>query len=599
MKKIKKFLCFYSLPLFSALLMAISYIPFPPYALFFCYVPLWLFALRQKRLWSILKGAWLCQFCATLLGFHWLAYTFREFGFFPWPLSVIGLLGFASFANLHIPIALGLWSYSQKFLSPFCETKKPLSSPPTQNHHKAQWSWIVLLGLPLYSALSMQYYPMIFEWHYGYSWFYAGWPAAQTAEIWGFRFLNSLTLFLNCLVLYIYLKWPKPLSLKPLLTLKKQAFWRTGVLWAWFRELKAYGHASHPLCPALYALALGTLLFLFLNILGLSLKNRWPEPDQTARVLIIQPNMENLNTIYRRSKKDPRAKALSQLIKKTDQFFKAGSPQNLDFILWPEGAYPYRIRHNQVTAQGNFAGRQAKKWQTPLLLSATGESPIGVTNSLFAFNQAGRLIQPPYDKTILLVFGEYLPGEKWLNWSKWLSYYGRSFKRGTGEHKTLDLNLKRPRAEALPLEKEEALGVRLGLQICYESLFDFFTRKLAQNKAQILINVTNDSWYGRGLEPYQHLYMTLPRAIEVRRPLVRGTNTGFSAVISAKGDILKKSAIYKEDSWIQEVPYYSDHRQSLWTSWGYYINTVFLWGLFCLLFFYALIQAFKKSKNPT
>ncbi len=586
MKKLKNFLCFYSLPLLSALLLATSYIPFPPYTLFFCYVPLWLFALRQKRLLPLLKGAWLCQFFATLLGFHWLAYTFREFGFFSWPLSVLGLIGFACFANLHIPIALGLWSCSQRFLSTFCEAKKPPSSLPTQKGHKGERGWLGLFLLPLYSALSMQYYPMIFEWHYGYSWFYAGWPAAQTAEIWGFRFLNTLTLFFNFLGLYVFLKAPKPL-----LTFKKQAFWQVG---AWCRELRAGWPTFHRRWgPGLYALALGLLLFAFLNLVGLGLKNRWPDPDQKARVLIIQPNTENLSAVYRRSKKDPRAQALSQLMEETDRFFKAGPPpQDLDFILWPEGAYPYRIRHNEGTAWDSFASRQAKKWQTTLLLSATGESPQGITNSLFAFNKEGQLIQPPYHKTILLVFGEYLPGEKWLNWSQWLPYYSRSFKRGEGQYKTMALSS----------------GLRLGFQICYESLFDFFTRELAQEKAQILINVTNDSWYGRGLEPYQHLYMTLPRAIEVRRPLIRGTNTGFSAVISAKGEILKKSALYKKDSWIQEVPYYSGDRQSLWTSWGYYINTGFLWGLFCLVFLYALSlakkqalkkQALKKSKNPT
>ena len=571
----------YFLPLLSALLMALSYIPFPPYALFFCYVPLWLFALRQKSVWSILKGAWLCQFFGVLLGFHWLAYTFREFGFFSWPVSILGLLGFASFANLHIPIALWLWFVSKKLMHKLCPTR---STTP------------FLFLLPLYSALSMEYYPMIFKWHWGYSWFYAGWPALQTAELWGFKFLNTLTLFFNLLSLSGYLLWTLP---------NKKA-----------KTLKNHKLADHKLADhrikALWVLGGGLILFILLNIQGIYLKHRWPEPDKTAKVLIIQPNIENLHWKFKKTKKDPRALALNQLIEETTPFFKEDTAQSAsrpDFVLWPEGAYPYTIRHNGRGHRALFLSHKAKEWQTSILLSANGKSPKGITNSLFAFDPKGQLIQPPYDKTLLLVFGEYLPGEKWLNWSQWLSYYGRSFKRGQGEHKTISIkptgflqsatldsvSTSRAVDKKLKIANNPSINTyRLGFQICYESLFDFFTRELAQEKAHILVNVTNDSWYGRGLEPYQHLYMTLARAIEVRRPLVRGTNTGFSAVISAKGQVLQKSKLYKKDSWIQEVPYHSGNKPTLFTSWGYYINTYVL----CLLLggFLACRLVFSRNR---
>ena len=559
MSQIKHFFCFYSLPLLSAGLMAISYIPFPPYALFFCYVPLWIFALRQKKIAPLFIGSWVCQFCATLLGFHWLAYTFREFGFFSWPLSLLGLLGFASFANLHIPIALMIWFLLQKLW----------------RHDWLCGSTLRPAVLVLFSALSMEYYPMIFEWHWGYSWFYAGWPALQTAELWGFKFLNTVTLFFNFLALWGYLLWWPARRRKAIIV------W--GVLLA---------------------------LFACLNVWGLYLKARWPKPDKKAQVLVIQPNIENLHRVFQQTKKDPRALALNQLVEETSQFYKVPrlntSPsrggQGPDFILWPEGAYPYHIRYREGQAFAPFLSQKAREWQTPLLLSATGESPLGITNSLFAFSANGKLIQAPYNKVWLLAFGEYLPGEKWFNWSHWLSYYGRSFKRGTGEYKTLDLTaLNKVSRPASPTKKKGNLqkhskAYRLGFQICYEGLFDFWTRDLAREKAHILVNVTNDSWYGRGFEPYQHLYMTLARAIEVRRPLIRGTNTGFSAVISAKGEILKKSALYKKDSYIQEVPYYSQNRQSLWTSWGYYINSWCLCLLTVILFSYLLIQGIKKNR---
>ena len=71
----------------------------------------------------------------------------------------------------------------------------------------------------------------------------------------------------------------------------------------------------------------------------------------------------------------------------------------------------------------------------------------------------------------------------------------------------------------------------------------------------MIVNLTNDSWYGTWAEPYQHLYMTLARAVEFRRPVVRATNTGISTVILANGDVLEKSPLQKEWTHIFNVPY--------------------------------------------
>ena len=74
-------------------------------------------------------------------------------------------------------------------------------------------------------------------------------------------------------------------------------------------------------------------------------------------------------------------------------------------------------------------------------------------------------------------------------------------------------------------------GLLLGPQICYEGLFPGFSRKLADQGAQVFVNVTNDSWFGTRAEPYQHLAMTLARGIEFRRPVIRATNTGISTAM--------------------------------------------------------------------
>ncbi|MDE0119250.1 MAG: apolipoprotein N-acyltransferase [Bdellovibrionales bacterium] len=571
MLKIKNFFLYYSLPLLSGLLMGTSYMPFPPWAIFFCYIPLWLFALKQTKLKPLLIGAWLCQFVGVLIGFNWVAYTIREFGFFPWPLAIIGLLGFASFANLHIPIALFFWFISQKKL-------KNMKMHPR----------LSLLLLPLLFALCIEYYPMIFKWNFGYTWLYAKWPAAQTAEIWGFQFLHTITLFFNLLFLCLF---------------KPKGIYLGEALGYIEKQLKTSNHITLiSFSKAVPILATWILLFISLNFYGQYLKERWPEPNQKAQVLIIQPNIENLSTAYNRLKTDPRPLALSKLIDETKKHFNTKTPP--DFILWPEGAYPYQIKYdnkkilenikfNNLANKGKKPGSYKKttlpeyhkyirKWQSPLVLSATGKSSKGISNSIFVFGKDGQLVQAPYHKTLLLAFGEYLPGEKWLPIEKWLPYYGRSFQRGTGENKVTKLN-----------------GINLGFQICYEGIFDFFTRNLAKEGTQVLVNVTNDSWYGSWQQPWQHLYMTLARAIEVRRPLIRGTNTGLSAFISAKGEVENISTLNTATGWMQEVPYYSmeNNKQSVFTLWGYYINSYFLWGLFFLLFVFYLIRLLSPFMN--
>ena len=613
--------------------MGTSYIPFPPWAVFFCYVPLWIFALKQERIKPLLIGAWLCQFIATLIGFNWVAYTIREFGFFPWPLSILGLLFFAGFANLHIPIALFFWFVTKKKI--LKTVSQGAGGDLSQKIKKPVLiSLIIFLTLPLYSALVMKYYPMIFGWNFGYTWFYFQWPAVQTAEIWGVQFLHTLTLFSNLLFLYVFLLNMRNWKINSLLETEYEK--QEGFFFIFhypkmyvpvFPETEHHQSTFYKLYQQLTNRHIWMLLFWIacfvgLNVYGWYLKNRWPEPDQTASVLMVQPNLENLSYLSKKFHTDPRPFTLKKLIKETfstiaepsklpkpselsaplnrlnrgTQWFskpsfglvepseptKSSGPielrQKIDFILWPEGTYPYAIKHNTKTARSNPAQDQAKKWQTPIVLSAIGQNGKRITNSVFVFNEDGKMVQAPYNKTLLLAFGEYIPGETWLPIHKLLSYYGRSFTRGTGENKVILLN-----------------GIKLGFQICYEGIFDFFTRDLVLEKAQIIVNVTNDSWYGSWQEPYQHLYMTLSRAIEVRRPLIRGTNTGFSGFISAKGEIGPLTALNKSVSWIQPVPYYSQEKQTVFTSWGYYIDAVFLWFLFIVLLSLYILNYRKKA----
>jgi apolipoprotein N-acyltransferase len=105
-------------------------------------------------------------------------------------------------------------------------------------------------------------------------------------------------------------------------------------------------------------------------------------------------------------------------------------------------------------------------------------------------------------------------------------------------------------------------------------LFPDFSVSLADLGAQFIVNVTNDSWYGTWQEPYQHMIMTLARAVEIRRPLVRVTNTGISTVVLASGEILQQSPMQEAWSGLYEVPYLKEPKATYYQQnfWGESIN---------------------------
>jgi apolipoprotein N-acyltransferase len=185
-------------------------------------------------------------------------------------------------------------------------------------------------------------------------------------------------------------------------------------------------------------------------------------------------------------------------------------------------------------------------------------------------------VQPTYNKSQLLAFGEYLPfGETFPFLYKLVPFVG-TFERGPG-----------PVTQNVPLVSGKL--VKLGPQICYESLDPEFSRELAQGGSEIIFNVTNDSWFGDWAEPYQHLYMTLARGIENRRPLVRGTNTGISSVILANGTVMEQSKM--NERWMQNfsVGYQQNPELTFYTRWGHWDWTILVLALFFIIY---------RSKRP-
>ncbi|MGR8978583.1 MAG: apolipoprotein N-acyltransferase [Gammaproteobacteria bacterium] len=486
---------FWLLPILSGFLIGTSYIPFPPWASLFCFVPLWLFWIEQTGLKRVLLGGLLTSFVFTLIGFNWVTYLLHEFAHLPWPIAVIGMILYALVAHLFVPLAGLLWFWARQ---------------------KFNWSFRISLAmLALITTLCEAYSLTLFDWNFGYPWYGSGIPVYQWAEIIGFKGLSAATLLANL----------------PFLV-------------AWQHRKRLSGKIIFA------AMAAG---FISLNLGGIWLKNRLPAPDAALNALLVQASIESSEKLAAELGKGYRDEILSRYTTLTDRALKANQGKKIDFAMWPETAFPGLL--GEDFAFDNYSdalSRYLKERQLPLITGAYGfDRKLRLpTNSLFVFNKDGELVPPHYSKTILLAFGEYIPGEHIFPFIRDFLPPTGQFARGQGPSQLLNFN-----------------GYKMGAQICYESLFPEFSRSLAELGAQFIVNATNDSWYGTWQEPYQHMYMTLARGIEFRIPVLRVTNTGISTVALASGEILERSPLDRPWTGLYEIPYRIQPTPTFYREW--------------------------------
>jgi len=160
-------------------------------------------------------------------------------------------------------------------------------------------------------------------------------------------------------------------------------------------------------------------------------------------------------------------------------------------------------------------------------------------NTAWLISESGEILGR-YDKIIRLVFGEYIPfGDVFPQFYTWLPS-ASNMTRGA-EIKSLTL-------------PHKGRDVRLGVLICYEGILPGFAQELYETDPDLLINLTNDDWFGLSAERYLHFALALPRAIESRRAFVRSTLTGVSAVVDPVGRIVEWTRPEGEETILLDVP---------------------------------------------
>lgn len=206
--------------------------------------------------------------------------------------------------------------------------------------------------------------------------------------------------------------------------------------------------------------------------------------------------------------------------------------QGVDLIVWPETAYPHGVHQRSRDLR-----RAVGLLETPVIFGAiTVDDREREFNSAVLVDATG-VMQGFSHKIYMIPFGEYLP-------------FGETFPSlydliPAIAHLT-------PGAKPLPVALPH---LRFGAIICYEDILPYYVRRVArETDPDLLVNLTNDSWYGDSTEQEIHLALASFRAVEMRRSLIRSTNTGISALVDPLGRIGTRGSKQTQELIVGDVP---------------------------------------------
>lgn len=247
------------------------------------------------------------------------------------------------------------------------------------------------------------------------------------------------------------------------------------------------------------------------------------------------------------------------------------SSSRKDMIVWPETAVPFYFQdvndfHRDVMDVAVQSGSY-------LLFGSPSYVPAvrieEVQNSAFLVSPDGR-VEGKYDKVHLVPFGEYVPLRSVFPVLGRLAACVGDCLPGTA---------------MTPLKTAD---VKIGVLICYEGIFPEIAREYMRGGAGVLMNITNDAWFGRTSAPYQHLSMVTLRSVENRVYTVRAANTGISAVIDPLGRITARTALFERTA--LSGTFQLSEERTFYTAYG----DVFAHGCMGLLALLALITLKRR-----
>ncbi len=238
------------------------------------------------------------------------------------------------------------------------------------------------------------------------------------------------------------------------------------------------------------------------------------------------------------------------------------SKENPDIIIWPETAVPFffgsdkELSENLVNFQrqinsyllfGSVLLKYGDTKNKDIKNENKGDKEPGLTNSVVLLDKDGN-ISYVYDKLHLVPFGEYVPLRNLL-------FFIDKLVVGAGDYIAGD-----------SYNKAVTPFGSFGTLICYEVIFPGLVRKFYIKGGDFIVTITNDAWFGNTNGPYQHFSMSVFRAVENRKPVLRAANTGISGFIDSSGRILDKTDLFEKT--VLTRKFRTDSTLTLYTKYG-------------------------------
>jgi apolipoprotein N-acyltransferase len=283
-------------------------------------------------------------------------------------------------------------------------------------------------------------------------------------------------------------------------------------------------------------------------------------PAETA--LLLQPNMseeEQWTSASAAAERD-------HIIRESQEAAERSGPQ---IIIWPESPGP--LYYYRDPAFHQEAAQLAQAAHAYFLFGTVAETPDGAPlNSAVLLAPDGALVDR-YDKINLVPFGEYVP--KFFGFVNRITQEISDFVPGN-------------RIVVFPMDTH-----RLGVFICYESVFPDEVREFVKGGANLLVNISNDGYFGHSAAREQHLEIARMRAVENRRWLIRSTNDGITAVIDPAGKVDERLPMYQEST--AAVHFAFRGGTSVYTDYGDW----FAWSCLAAAIF-ALLWSQRPNYDP-
>jgi len=470
---------------------------------------------------------------------YWIVIVLGRYGNLSWWLSVPAML----------LLALYMSSYLSLFCAIFCKISK-------QNEIKAVWiAPLLWVGLDYARSILFSGFP----WQdLGYSQYKALF-LIQTVDLtghFGITFLivlvNSVTAFL--LILLRAKKYEEQPS-NPVLLLRIRR--------AWY-------------------LAVAPTFFILIGVMGYNLMRY----RQVSGVIANSPTMR-LAVVQGNIAQDEKWSPAMRL--KTIDIYRrlsheAAAMENEPpaLLVWPETALPFMISDNPyyrrlqdflLSEQGPWLLAGAPYYEEVTKKKSQQNREFISYNSAYLFTPEGE-IGGRYDKQHLVPFGEYVPLTKYLPLPGPIVENIGNFSSG------------RPRS---PLS---CLSAEIGVLICFESIFPKLARDWTAAGANLLVNITNDAWFGRSSAPWQHLTMAVFRAVENRRSLARSANTGVSTIIDPLGRVSETSPLFEPYYLVADAPLLET--ETLYVRFGHYFGLACLLAVIPFLFSLRYVKQHEK-----